>query len=61
MPIHAQTGNGFKTILDGMTLGAMNTIASMREPLAGSGRNPADGLLSGASDRAPTDPLSTGH
>jgi hypothetical protein len=61
MPIHAQQGNGFKTILDGMTLGAMNTIAGMKEPLAGSGRNPADGLLSGSSDRKPTDPRSTGH
>lgn len=56
MPVHVQSGNGFKTILDGLTLGAANTMASMKEPMAGSGRNPADGLLTSAQDRKPGDP-----
>jgi hypothetical protein len=56
MPIYHEQGNGFKTVLDGMTLGAQQTMASMKEPLAGSGRNPADGLLEGADDRKPGDP-----
>lgn len=51
MPIYKQPGNGFNTVLDGMTLGAQNTLASMKEPLASSDRNPADGLLSSNSDR----------
>lgn len=56
VPQFIQPGNGFNTILDGMTLGAQNTMASMQEPLAGSGRNPDDGLLEGARDRKPGDP-----
>lgn len=55
MPIFAQPGNGFKTVLDGMTLGAQDTLARMKEPLATSDRNPEDGLLGGADDRKPTD------
>lgn len=51
MPIFLQPGNGFATILDGMTLGAQQTLASMKEPLATSQRNPNDGLLGGNSDR----------
>lgn len=56
MPIHAQPGNGFKTVLDGMTLGAQDTLSRMKEPLASSGRNPEDGLLGSAQDRKKTDP-----
>jgi hypothetical protein len=59
VPQFVQPGNGFNTILDGMTLGAQNTMASMQEPLAGSGRNPDDGLLEGARDRKPGDPKQT--
>lgn len=59
VPQFVQPGNGFNTILDGMTLGAQNTMASMREPLAGSGRNPDDGKLSGARDRKEGDPRAT--
>lgn len=59
MPIFAQPGNGFKTVLDGMTLGAQDTLARMKEPLAGSGRNPEDGLLDGTDDRKPSDPKQT--
>jgi hypothetical protein len=59
VPQFVQPGNGFATILDGMTLGAQNTMASMAEPLAGSGRNPDDGLLEGARDRKPGDPKAT--
>jgi len=59
VPQFVQPGNGFNTILDGMTLGAANTLASMKEPLAGSGRNPEDGLLGGARDRKAGDPRST--
>lgn len=51
MPIFQQPGNGFATILDGMTLGAQDTLARMKEPLAMSDRNPEDGLLGGNSDR----------
>ncbi len=53
MPIFAQPGNGFKTVLDGMTLGAQDTLARMKEPLATSDRNPEDGLLGSSSDRKP--------
>ena len=59
MPQFVQQGNGFNTILDGMTLGAKETMSTMREPLAGSGRNPADGKLDGARDRKPGDPKQT--
>ena len=59
VPQFIQVGNGFNTILDGMTLGAQNTMAGMAEPLAGSGRNPDDGLLEGARDRKPGDPKAT--
>jgi len=55
MPIFTQPGNGFKTVLDGMTLGAQDTLARMKEPLATSDRNPEDGLLGGADDRKPSD------
>jgi len=55
MPIFQQPGNGFSTVLDGMTLGAQQTLASMKEPLATSDRNPEDGLLGGNSDRKKTD------
>jgi portal protein len=50
-PIFQQPGNGFCTILDGLTLGAQDTLSRMKEPLATSDRNPEDGLLGGASDR----------
>lgn len=53
MPIFAQPGNGFKTVLDGMTLGAQDTLSRMKEPLATSDRNPEDGLLGSSSDRKP--------
>lgn len=59
MPIFAQPGNGFKTVLDGMTLGAQDTLARMKEPLATSDRNPEDGLLEGADDRKPGDRRAT--
>lgn len=55
-PIHVTPGNGFKTILDGMTPAAANTMASMRQPITGSGRDPNAGLLGSASDRQPGDP-----
>jgi hypothetical protein len=58
-PIYHEPGNGFRTVLDGMQLGAMDTMARMREPMAGSGRNPADGLLGGTDDRKPGDPRRT--
>lgn len=58
-PIYVEPGNGFKTVLDGMTLGAQDTMARMKEPMAGSGRNPEDGLLDGASDRKKGDPKFT--
>lgn len=53
MPIFAQPGNGFKTVLDGMTLGAQDTLSRMKEPLATSDRNPEDGLLESGKDRKP--------
>lgn len=56
MPIFHEAGNGFRTVLDGMTLGAQETLATMKEPIAGSGRNPADGKLGGADDRKKGDP-----
>lgn len=56
MVIYHEAGNGFRTVLDGMTLGAQDTMARMKEPIAGSGRNPEDGLLGGADDRKKTDP-----
>lgn len=59
VPQFVQPGNGFNTILDGMTLGAQNTLAGMKEPIAGSGRNPDGGLLEGARDRATGDPKAT--
>lgn len=58
-PIFHERGNGFKTVLDGMSLGAMDTMARMREPITGSGRNPEDGLLDGADDRRRDDPRRT--
>jgi hypothetical protein len=59
LPIFNQKGNGFQTILDGMTLGEAQTMATMKDPITGSGRNPADGTLDGASDRKPADPKFT--
>ena len=59
VPQFVQPGNGFNTILDGMTLGAQNTLSEMKEPLAGSGRNPDDGKLDGARDRKAGDPKAT--
>lgn len=56
MPIFHMKGNGFCTILDGLTLGAMQTIGSMREEMTGSGRNPAEGTLGSAKDRKAGDP-----
>jgi hypothetical protein len=56
MPQHVSPGNGFRTVLDGMSLGAMETLATMREPLAGSDRDLEDGKLEGQDDRRPTDP-----
>lgn len=57
-PMHPERGNGFNSILDGMSLGAMDTLANMREPITGSGRNLEDGLLTGQDDRRPQDPRS---
>jgi hypothetical protein len=59
MPIFHEQGNGFRTVLDGMTLGAQDALARMKEPIAGSGRDPADGLLGGADDRKKSDPKRT--
>lgn len=56
MPQFVQPGNGFNTILDGMTLGAAETLNTMREPLAGSGRDVGAGKLGGARDRGAQDP-----
>jgi hypothetical protein len=50
-PIFLQPGNGFNTVLDGMTLGAQDTLSRMKEPLATSDRNPNDGLLGSGKDR----------
>jgi len=55
VPQFIQPGNGFATILDGMTLGAQNTMASMQDPMGATDRNPEDGLLGGARDRQPGD------
>lgn len=35
---------GLRTILDDIDIGAMDTVARMKEPIAGSGRDPAEGL-----------------
>jgi hypothetical protein len=51
MPQFTQPGNGFATILDGMTLGAQQTMARMQDPAAATDRNPEDGLLDGARER----------
>lgn len=56
MPVFVQEGNGFATILDGMTLGAKETLNTMKEPLAGSGRDVSAGKLEGARDRGDQDP-----
>ena len=58
-PNYVEKGNGFCTILDGMTLGAMETLSTMREPMAGSGRNPEDGTLGGTDERSASDPRRT--
>jgi len=55
MPQHVSVGNGFRTIVDGINFGAMQTIAGMREPLAGSDRDPAEGRLESQNDRRPGD------
>lgn len=55
MPQFVQPGNGFNTILDGLTLGAAQTIATMKEPMGATDRNPEDGPLEGARDRQPGD------
>jgi len=55
MPQFVQPGNGFNTILDGLTLGAAQTMSTMREPMGATDRNPEDGLLDGARDRQPGD------
>lgn len=55
MPQFVQKGNGFNTILDGLTLGAAQTMAAQKEPMAATDRNPEDGLLGGARDRKPGD------
>jgi len=55
VPQFIQPGNGFNTILDGMTLGAQNTMASMKDPMGATDRNPEDGKLDGARDRKPGD------
>lgn len=55
MPQFIQPGNGFNTILDGLTLGAAQTMASMKEPMGATDRNPEAGLLGGARDRQPGD------
>lgn len=56
MPQHVSPGNGFRTVLDGMSLGAMQTLATMREPLAGSQRDLEAGPLSSQDDRPAGDP-----
>lgn len=55
MPMHVEPGNGFASVLDGMNIGATETLMKMREPLAGSSRNPADGILTSQKDRSPGD------
>ncbi len=59
VPQFVQPGNGFATILDGMTLGARETMNEMKEPLTGSDRNVEDGKLEGARDRKPGDKKAT--
>lgn len=60
MPQFVQPGNGFNTILDGMTLTGAQTMATMKDPMAANGgRNPEDGNLEGARDRQPNDPRAT--
>jgi hypothetical protein len=59
VPQFVQPGNGFATILDGMTLGARETMNEMKEPLTGSDRNVEDGKLEGARDRKPGDSKAT--
>lgn len=57
MPIFVQPGNGFNTIMDGMTLGARDTMSRMQDQAGDNGaRNPEDGLLDGARDRQDGDP-----
>jgi len=58
-PIYHETGNGFKTVLDGMTLGAQDALSRMKEPITGSGRDPEKGLLGGTDDRSKADPRRT--
>lgn len=57
-PMHPERGNGFNSILDGMSLGAMDTMSRMREPITGSSRDLKDGILSSQDDRNPQDPKS---
>ena len=60
MPQFVQPGNGFNTILDGMTLTGAQTMASMKDPMAANGgRNPDEGKLEGARDRKAGDPKQT--
>jgi hypothetical protein len=59
VPQFVQPGNGFATILDGMTLGARETMNEMKEPITGSDRNIEDGKLEGARDRKPGDKKAT--
>lgn len=59
VPQFVQPGNGFATILDGMTLGARETMNEMKEPITGSDRNIEDGKLEGARERKPGDKKAT--
>lgn len=59
MPQFVQPGNGFNTILDGISLGAAETLNTMKEPIAGSGRSLEAGKLDGARDRKAGDPKAT--
>lgn len=43
--------DALRTVMDGVDMSAMNGMARMREPIAGSGRDPADGTLSRGEDR----------
>ena len=45
--------NGFISIVDELDLNQMDTVSRMRQPLAGSGRDPKDGLLERGGDRKP--------
>lgn len=60
MPQHVSPGNGFRTVLDGMSLGAIQTLSTMREPVAGSSRDLNQGRLESQSDRPRTDPRGRG-